>query len=200
MSDYNRSTEMPMKWHKFLIYFGLWLGALSYVASAVMCFSGTRYGNADFAAQLYRSFGSLKTVDILFGIVNLGLAAYTIYTRFQLAGFKPGAPDKLVLLYVFQGIMALVQPLLTQAILSKDLYIINWTNLGAVLAGSALAIYITRVYYGKRAHLFEDTPVYATPTYGGTAPGSSAASGFCPKCGARVDPDDAFCQQCGTKL
>lgn len=201
MSDYNRYTEMPMKWHKFLIYFALWLGALGYIVSAFMCFTGTRYGaNADFVAQLYRSFGSLKVIDILFGIVNLALAAYAIYTRFQLAGFKPGAPNKLKLLYLFQGIIVLTQPLLTQAILGKEMYVIDWSKLGASLAGTALAIYITRVYYGKRAHLFEDAPAYGTSAYGGSTYDSPATSRVCPNCGAPVQPGDAFCEQCGTKL
>lgn len=32
------------------------------------------------------------------------------------------------------------------------------------------------------------------------APASSASSGVCPKCGAKVEPDDMFCVNCGTKL
>lgn len=39
----------------------------------------------------------------------------------------------------------------------------------------------------------------SAPAY--TAPhATAAASGFCPKCGARVEADDAFCTNCGAKL
>ncbi len=59
-----------MKWHKFLVNFSLWLGAiLNFVMGAACMFEG---------APLY-------------GIVLICAAAYSIYVRFQLANFKKNA-------------------------------------------------------------------------------------------------------------
>lgn len=46
----------------------------------------------------------------------------------------------------------------------------------------------------KEAAAEASAPAYTAPR----AP--AAASGFCPKCGARVEADDAFCTNCGAKL
>ena len=45
--QYNSPQNPPspesfkLKWHKFLIYFALWAGALANAGSAVQCISGT---------------------------------------------------------------------------------------------------------------------------------------------------------------
>ena len=49
--QYNSPQNPPspdsfkLKWHKFLIYFALWAGALVNAGSAVQCISGTVYGS-----------------------------------------------------------------------------------------------------------------------------------------------------------
>ena len=40
-----RYTLMTMKWHKFLVNFGLWLNAALILMLAVTAFSGAQYGN-----------------------------------------------------------------------------------------------------------------------------------------------------------
>ena len=66
-------------------------------------------------------------------------------------------------------------------------------------------IIINRIYYQKRAHLFgnggpvseaKPSDPYHTSFESKPAPKEKS----CPKCGAKAEPGDVFCVQCGTKL
>ncbi len=59
-----------MKWHKFLVNFSLWAGAV---------------------LNLIMGFACLAEGAPLYGLVLIGAAAYAIYVRFQLAKFKKNA-------------------------------------------------------------------------------------------------------------
>ena len=41
---------MPMKWHKFLIYFGLWLGGISNALTGLGLVTGGAYGSTGVSA------------------------------------------------------------------------------------------------------------------------------------------------------
>ena len=59
-----------MKWHKFLVNFSLWAGAV---------------------LNLIMGFACLAEGAPLYGLALIGAAAYSIYVRFQLAKFKKNA-------------------------------------------------------------------------------------------------------------
>ena len=123
------TPDMPMKWHKFLCYFGLWLGAL------LNGFSGV--------ALLTAGAGALSKV---YGILLLIIAVFDAYVAICMIKMKKGAPKMLILLY---GI-TLVVNLLFMLISGGDSLS---SGIGS-LAGSALMIAINLTYYKKREHLF----------------------------------------------
>jgi len=194
-SDAPPAPEVSMKWHRFLVAFALWASAALFVINGLRLLTGGHYGDGDMAAMVYARFGSLKTVDSLFGLLDIALAAYAIYVRFQVAGFREGAPSKLTALYALNLISNLGYLAAFAATVQAPLaQIMDSTTVSAIVA-NAVMLFANRAYYKKRSHLFGDHPA-AEPA----PPSGSAAPGLCPRCGAKVEAGDAFCVQCGAKL
>ncbi len=151
-NGYYTQPDPPMKWHKFLIYFSLWAGALFTFLSGVSYLTGRQYdGNAD---QVYSVFSGLKTVDMIFGIIYIAIAIFMIYVRFQLAGFKRGAPGKLISLYVIQLVAIFAYTLVVSVTIHIPWSeIFNFSIIPSLIV-SIVMIFVNRYYYSKRAHLF----------------------------------------------
>ena len=77
-------SDVPMTWHKWLIYGLLWIWALSYLVT------GTAL---------------LEAGASFWGILFLALAAGCVYVRFQLARLKTGAPKKLLILFIIIDVL-----------------------------------------------------------------------------------------------
>lgn len=118
----------PMKWHKFLIYFALWLnGILNMLGGLALL--------------------SLISENGLYGVIGaimIALGAYTIYVRFQLAGLRSGAPKKLLILL---GCTFAINVL---NVLGSGL---QENNVPALVSSLAMMAYSWR-YYSSRAELF----------------------------------------------
>ena len=140
-----------LKWHKFLIYFSLWAGAIINASQAITLIGGTAYGaNTE---TLYRMYGSLKGIDLFWGIALLGLAGYMIYVRFQLAGFRIGAPKKLSILYIANLVCSLAYMLAVCAVTQLSLRDIL-SDIAVSLFGSIVMLFVNQNYYSKRLELF----------------------------------------------
>lgn len=147
----------PLKWHNFLIYFGLWAGAFVYLAVSVQFFSGSIYGAM--RDKFYQAFPSLQWLNIAFSLAMIAVVAYQIYTRFQLAGFKRGAPKKLLSLHVIGAVMDLSYTLLFALavgipLTNPDFAETTLARMIGRLIGQAISFFINKVYYGKRSELF----------------------------------------------
>ena len=140
-----------LKWHKFLIYFALWAGAIMNTGNAVLCIKGTQY--AEQSEQIYALFGGLKTVDLAWGIVLLAIAAYMIYVRFQLAGFRIDAPRKLSILYIVSLVGSVAYLLAVSAVTHQALGSFMSDIVGPIFV-SILMLFINQNYYSKRLELF----------------------------------------------
>lgn len=191
------SYDMPMKWHKFLIYFSLWAGAILCVASAIQLLTGSVYGADGTAEQVYRVYGGLKSVDSIFGVLYLITAALLIYVRFQLAGFKEGAPNKLTIAYVVQLAAFLGYMIAVSSTIKRPIGDLANSQTLTSIVSSVVMIIVNRIYYNKRAHLFGNAAAVSGAPH---AASSGVSNGFCPMCGAKVEPDDAFCVNCGAKI
>ena len=145
------SAGYKLKWHKYLIYFALWAGALANAGTAVQCISGTVYGSE--SAKVYATFSGLRTVDLGWGLVLLALSAYMIYVRFQLAGFRIDAPRKLSILYGADLGCSVVYLLAISAVTKQSLGSMTGNAAGTVF-GSILMLFINQNYYNKRLELF----------------------------------------------
>ena len=149
--------EPPMKWHKFLIYFGLWASALIEVVNGVQLLNGSIYeGQAD---AVYQYYAGLESADKIFGILMIAIGAFGIYTRFQLAGFKKGAPGKLVMNYILGSIVPAGYLLVVSGIAKVSINEVASPAITSTIVSCIVFTFICRTYYGKRAHLFGEAPV-----------------------------------------
>lgn len=144
-------SSHPMKWHKFLIYFALWLSALACLSNALMYFTGSHYGG--YAQDVYLVFSGMKVLDVLCGIACLALCAYTVMTRFALAAYRAKGPKMLTNIYLLNLLISLAYALLGSMITGLSFMDLLGTFLGYVI-GSAVMIFVNRTYYNNRAELF----------------------------------------------
>ena len=89
----------------------------------------------------------------LWHIGMLALAAYMIYVRFQLAGFRIDAPRKLSILYCANLGCSVVYLLAVSAVTKLSLGSMMGDIAGTVF-GSILMLFINQNYYNKRLELF----------------------------------------------
>lgn len=137
-----------MGWHKFLIYFALFVNALFLIFYGGQFMTGAVYGEA--VEQVYNYYGSgLKTLDTLVGLLYFVLGAFCVYTRFQLAKFKRNAPKMLVAIYIANVFITVIYLLFLETITEVSIA----DNMSSLVSSIALII-INIKYYKKRESLF----------------------------------------------
>lgn len=130
----------PMKWHKFLIYFQLFLSAIANLANGiayfVILFSGL-------------TGGTQNVIYFVDGVVSVVVAVLAVYVRFRLAGFRENGPKMYMVLL---GILCAMRILgLIYAIIT-DIYSVAYSAF-SLLTYVCITL-LTNVYYEKRADLF----------------------------------------------
>ena len=146
----NKKFDITMKWHNFMIYFGLWAGAEIVVVNAINVFTGAIYGGASAAQMVYIQFSGLKSIDVFYAASLLAFAAYEIYTRFALARYRKTGPKCFCLIYLIGTAISVIYSLLVTVFTGL------WT-IGAILPSCAVSIaffFINKTYYKKRMFLF----------------------------------------------
>ena len=149
-----QQPQLPMKWHKFLIYFWLWLQALAAVGSAGQVMSGLIFGSQEIGEQVFQAYAGMKPLCTAIGVAYLILAVYVIYTRFQLARLKSGAPGKLLAIFVFSLVLSLAFILGAAAVSGIDATSLMDSQFGGTVAMTIVMMLANKNYYDKRAHLF----------------------------------------------
>jgi len=145
-------SDMPMKWHKFMIYFSLWAGALSNVLSGIGLLTGSVYNaSGSDAEMIYLFYDGLKGMDVLFGLVSLAMAVLLIVTRFALAGYKENGPKLLIACYAASAVVAILYPLLVSGITGMGFA--ELFDATSLVTGIVMCI-ANKNYYDKRAHMF----------------------------------------------
>lgn len=144
-----QQPAFPMKWFKFTIYFQLFANAVLNLFNAFSSLLGLSYGT--YAEDVYFAYPGLHSLDIIMGILYLLLAAFAIFTRFQLAGFKKRGPT---LLYVF---LAANLVLLLFYVVAAS--VVTATNLVSVTIVSntvtmVVLLVCDYIYFTKRQELF----------------------------------------------
>lgn len=146
--------QHPMKWFKYLIYFGLFAGALVNLVNGLNMLTGDVYGEMEYI--VYRMFSGLKALDVMVGLLMIALAVFSVVVRFRLAKFHKNAPKLLMALYIAAAAVTLVHAVGAQAIVSgfapKGLLDTS-TEIGSII-GSIAAVIINGIYFKKRSYLF----------------------------------------------
>ena len=136
-------------WHKFMINFSLFAAALLNLCQGAQTIVGANYG--DMAEQVYSYYDGLKHVDILYGCALIAMSVFCVYTRFQLAAFKRGAPRLLTILYSCVILLSLLYLALFDSVTGISMMD---SSVISNLAGSVTMAVINILYYKKRASLF----------------------------------------------
>ena len=83
-----KAKTQGMKWFHFLIYFALWLNAIVCALNGIMQLTGSSYEILGVAAEdMYATFLTLKTVDVVFGAAYIVFALFCFIFCFLLALF-----------------------------------------------------------------------------------------------------------------
>lgn len=145
----------PMKWFKFLIYFSLFISALSFLVDGIEYITGHIYEilpehqvSGEFIYTLYGN--GLRILDVCYGIICVLLSVYIIVVRFALAGFKKHSPNMLLASYGIEMIMSILYASIA-GIISGQEYV---TEIISCLIGSGLVIWLNYIYFNKRSYLF----------------------------------------------
>ncbi len=138
--------DLPMRWHKALVYVILWLSMIGNFITGLRYLSGAAYVQAgiDFSAQVYGPFPALAVLDKCYGAACMALVALSLYTWFGLRRFKRGA-------WVLPGVLYLVGAGLSLVYTVVSLSIAG-VIISLVLSGAMAAV--NYVYYKKRKKYF----------------------------------------------
>lgn len=132
------AADMPMKWYKFLIYFALFLSAVSYFYNA---FNEIRY-----------LFDFFSVFSVLLLIVNILLGVMALRVRGALAKFKANAPKQLLQFYIL-GLVPVILQLFMPIIYGYAHATVLGTVIGNIV-GTFVAVWLNKIYFDKRKHLF----------------------------------------------
>ncbi len=151
-----RPDDLPMRWHKALVYVILWLSMISNFITGIRYLSGAAYVEAsiDFSKQVYGLFPALAVLDKCYGVACLALVALVLYTWFGLRNFKRGTWVLPAVLYIVSAGISLVYAVVFLSIAHTQLdpNAIAGVIVSLVLSGAMAAV--NYIYYKKREKYF----------------------------------------------
>lgn len=147
-----KPTGQPMKWFKFLIYFGLFAGALLNLVNGSIQLTGEQYGG--YKEFVYSRFAALQAVDIIFGILLILLAILGVYTRFQLSSYRRNGPTCLNVLYIANIILSLAYLIAASVLTQINIVELGGSSMIISLVISIFMVVVNTIYFKKRSQLF----------------------------------------------
>ncbi|MBR4295337.1 MAG: zinc ribbon domain-containing protein [Clostridia bacterium] len=149
----NATHTLGMKWFKWLIYFVLFAGALLNAVNGIQMLTGSMYDG--YAETVYFIYPKLQNLDKFVGIVCLAIAAFGIYTRFRLAGYKKNGPMMLYILYISIIAIQLIYIIGVSSVLPEEISSsMDFSSVIGNMVASAVMIFVNISYFKKRRHLF----------------------------------------------
>ena len=148
-----QQPALGMGWFKFLIYFGLFAGALSNFYSAYQLLSGDVYEGA--ASLVYAVIDGLEGLDKIAGIGLAITAILGLVARFRLSGFKKNGPKMLNAVYIAAAAVQLIYVIGANAIMpSLVLSNMDFSSMYVSMAVSIAMVGVNTKYFNNRKHLF----------------------------------------------
>ncbi len=161
VSDTTAQMALPMKWYKFLIYFGLIASAILSFISGLDCLTGNLFSGFGMSAdEAYARFDGLKQLYTVFGVVNIMYALYLLATRFCLAKKMKIGPKLLIAMYIILLILNISSEIVGANFVAshtgQTLTQSGLSIMGIVveLAVGIAMIYANKIYFDKRSALF----------------------------------------------
>ena len=146
----------PMAWFKFLIYFMLFANAAINIFTAVTYLTGSVYLGEDMTMSdveaLYMFYPTAKMIDVIYGVLLIALAAYAIFTRFQLSGFKRRGPFLFILMYVLNLVIGLLYGI--SIMFTFETGLLGFISFVPSIITSVVMIFVNVVYFRNREELF----------------------------------------------
>ncbi|MDO4539060.1 MAG: hypothetical protein Q4B54_12925, partial [Coriobacteriales bacterium] len=144
------------KWYKFIIYVQCFLGGLSGVVSGLNYVLGLQYG--DNVSQVYGYFPSMKTVDVIYGIVNIVVGILLVYARFRLKNFKANSISIYLFLPLVNAISTIIYLIAVSNVLHASLFSENMVSSSTfgLIVGNVILFVANYIYFGHRKHLFNE--------------------------------------------
>ena len=143
--------EPGMTWHVVLQVF-LIIGAVVNLISGIVTMVGGQYSGL--ASMVYAFYPGMRIVDILYGLICIGLGVLGILTMVNLNKRKKLGPQLLMLLYIGAAGASVLYLILV-------LIMVGGSGMGSSIASvilslivSGVMIVVNKIYYDKRAHLF----------------------------------------------
>lgn len=103
-------TEIPeprfgLRWFRFLTRFGMWADAGITAILAIVMITG--FGREEGLAPYYAAAPEFGTINLVFGILLLPVAAFGVLTALRLLRFRASAPKQLLLLCFIRAFVSL---------------------------------------------------------------------------------------------
>ena len=146
-------APLPMKWHKFLIYFALWAGAILNGISGIQTLSNALNPNS-LMWGLYGLSTGLRAFYIVSGVFSFGLGVFQICTRMSLARLSRRGPRMAVWNYALSFILNALTILLASVLFGMPINALMDWSMWLILIEGALMTWANQVYYRKRAAMF----------------------------------------------
>ena len=153
-----------MKWYNFLIYFGLWAGALRNISNGLGMITGYIYFNIYISQGvtpeiIYEFYGDfLKISDTFFGVLILLCAVLGVVTAVKLIKFKASAPSMLCGLYIYNGIVSFLYNFVSFWVISQKadtpLPGNSMVNIFIPLIICGFLVWANNKYFKNRDYLF----------------------------------------------
>lgn len=151
------APTLGMKWFKFTIYFYLFDVALSFLISGILLLTGSLYEKPEL---YYATFAGLRPLDVTYAIISFILAAFFIFVRFFLAGYKRNAPALLTAGFLCDELFRMVYAVCTLVIQGKADLLDTMFLIGSVISivvgiiATVIFVNLNRSYFRKRSFLF----------------------------------------------
>ncbi len=149
-------ANLPMGWHKALIYAIMWVSMLLNLGTAIRFFTGLVYTEqgVNYSGDVYAVFPALSFLDKGYGVACLIVVVFTLFAWFGLHGMKRGAWIYPTVMYAAGGGLALLYTIasfvITSGLVGASVFVSVIPSTAAAV-GIAIANY---TYYKKRSFLF----------------------------------------------
>ena len=149
------TQELPMKWYDFLVRYGLWIAGILVSGIGIIQLLGLPYVMRGMDSMLiYAQYPLLMILDLIYGVICLGLGILFIICRFRMNAFKEKSPRLLYYSYALCIITAILYSFIAGRILgipARDLF--GFYEVLQLL-GTAAGVALNVIYFNKREHLF----------------------------------------------